>query len=227
MTTAIEKSMIRNARLTGLLYLIIIFCGLFTEMFVRGTMIVQGDTLTTVSNIKAGEGMFRLGFVSDLIMVIADVGVAVLFYLLLKPVNNTLSMLAAIFRLIQATIIAINLINHFAVILLINGTNVEFVQTQTMFYLDLHTYGYLISGIFFGLSCLVLGYLFSKSKLLPKTLGYIIAIGGAGYLVDCFTNFLVPQYAEITEMVVLFTAVIAELATCLWLLIKGVKRKQI
>lgn len=225
MTTATEKTTIKNARLTGLLYLIIIICGLFTEMFVRGTMVIQGDALTTVNNIKAGEGMFRLGFVSDLIMVIADIGVAVLFYILLKPVNKSLSILAAIFRLVQATIIAINLINHFAVILLINETNAELVQAQTMFYLDLHTYGYLISGVFFGLSCLVLGHLFSKSTLFPKILGYLIAIGGAAYLIDCFTNFLAPQYADITEIAVVFTAVIAELATCLWLLIKGVKRK--
>ncbi len=225
MTTVIEKTTIRNARLTGLLYLIIIICGLFTEMFVRGTMVVAGDALTTVNNIKAGEGVFRIGFVSDLIMVIADIGVAVLFYLLLKPVNKTLSMLAAIFRLVQATIIAINLINHFAVILLINGTNPEFIQTQTMFYIEMHTYGYLISGVFFGLSCIVLGYLFSKSTLFPKILGYMIAIGGAGYLIDCFTNFLAPQYGDITEVIVLFTAVIAELATCLWLLVRGVKRR--
>lgn len=225
MTTTIETTTIRNARLTGLLYLIIIFCGLFSEMFVRGAMIVPNDAAATVNNIKAGESLYRIGFVCDLIMVIADIGVALLFYILLKPVNKALAILAAIFRLVQGTIIAMNLLNHFAVLLLINNPDTAFVNTQTMFYIDMHMYGYLISGVFFGLSCLVLGRLFYKSHLFPNILAYMIAIGGAGYLIDCFTNFVVPQYAEVTELIVLATAVISEITVCLWLLIKGVKRK--
>ena len=74
-----------NARTAGVLHLIIILSGLFSELFVRSGIIVPGDANATAENIAANSFMFRIGFISDLIMVMSDVGVALLFYLLLKP----------------------------------------------------------------------------------------------------------------------------------------------
>lgn len=223
MTNTISTKMIRYARTAGILYLIIIVTGLFSEMFVRGSLITQNDPLATINNIKANETLYRLGFISDLTMAICDVGVAYLFYILLKSVDKQLAALAMIFRLIQATIIAMNLIHYFAVIVLIKTGSTNIAQS-VMYNLSLHKYGYLISGVFFGISCIVLGYLFKKSTNFPQWLGYLILLGGAGYLIDCFANFILPEYAPLTEILLLFTAVIAELSLCLLLLIKGVKR---
>jgi hypothetical protein len=230
MTTNIESASLRRiARIAGILYLIIIVSGLFSEMFVRSNLIVPGDATATASNIIASKSLFRIGFASDLIMVISDIGVALAFYVLLKPVNKGLSLLAAFFRLAQASILGINLLNHFTALLLLSGADYlavfETAQLHAMvtLFLNMHAHGYLISGVFFGLSCFVLGYLFLKSDYLPRILGVLLIFATFGYLADSFTNFLLPNYAAITEWLVVASAVIAELTLCVWLLVKGVR----
>src|SRR5271154_3175428 len=92
------------ARLAGVLYLINIACGMFGEIFVRGHLVVAGDALATAHNIMGSEFLFRCGIAGDLIMHITDVPMAVLFYVLLKPVSKELSALSALFGMLQTAI---------------------------------------------------------------------------------------------------------------------------
>ena len=224
-----NKTLKKYGRVTGLLYLVIILCGMYSEMFVRASLIVTGDAASTVTNILANSMLFKTGFISDLIMVMADVAVALTFYVLLKPVNNALAMLAALFRLTQSSILGINLLNHFKASILLSDANYmsglgsDALNAQVMLNISAHSYGYLIALVFFALSCIILGYLFLKSPLFPSVLGILLPIAGAGYLIDSFMNFLYPEYAHVTEVIVIVSAVIAELGLCIWLLIKGVK----
>ena len=216
------------ARTTGLLYLIIIVCGLFSEMAVRSQLLVPGDAAATAGNIVASESLYRLGFVSDLIMVLCDIGVGLALYVLLKPVSQGLALLAAFFRLAQASVVGLNSLNHFAVLLLLGNSTYhsafepDQINSLVMFSLEAHSYGYLISGVFFGFSCLVAGFLLIKSAHFPAWLGGLLILAGVTYVVDCGTNFLAPAYAEVTDMLLIATAVPAELAMALFLLIKGI-----
>ena len=219
----------KYGRLAGICYLTIITCGLFSEMFVRGSLIISGNPSETVANIIESEQLFRLGFASDMAMALCDVTIGVLFYILLRPVNKTLALLAAFLRLAQTAIIGINLLHYFSAILLIsneqyiNIMGAENLEAQIMLFLEMHKYGYLISGVFFGFNCLVTGYLFIKSSYFPRLLGIMLVFASVGYLVNCYANFLQPSLTEISDIILLFTAVITELSICIWLLIKGVK----
>jgi len=220
-----------NARAAGVLYLIIILTGLFSELIVRSGMIVLGDATATAENISANFFMFRIGFISDLIMVMSDVGVALLLYLVLKPVNNGLSMLAGFFRLAQATVLGINLLNFYLPLLLLGDGNYlnsfsgEQLNSLSLLFLNVHSYGYLISGVFFGISCIVLGYLIFKAEYFSKWLGILVVAAGISYLVDCVANFLFPGLASTSEILVMTVAVVSELSLCLFLLIKGINSK--
>ena len=218
----------KNARVTGILYLIIILSGLFSELVVRSKLIDWSDAQATAHNIADNTFLFRLGFVSDLIMVMSDVAVALLFYLLLKPVNKGLSLLAAFFRLAQATIIGLNLLNYFMPVLLLknaipNNFSSEQISSLSLLFLNAHSYGYLISGVFFGISCIILGYLIYKAAYFPKWLGGLVVAAGISYLIDCLVNFLFPECSADSEMLVMTVAVVSELSLCLYLLIKGVR----
>ena len=83
-----EPSLRNTARVAGVLYLIIIMCGIFAEFFVRSSLIVPGDATATANNIMASESLFRAGIVADLIMILCDVALALVFYVLLKPVSS-------------------------------------------------------------------------------------------------------------------------------------------
>ena len=219
----------KYGRTAGVLYLVIIVCGIFSEGVVRSGLIVHGDAAATAANIEQSQLLFRFGFAGDLIMVLADIAIALVFYLMLKQVNKPLSALAAMFRLSQAIIIGINLLNHFAVIIVVNNADVaqsfdgNQVNSIISFFLEAHSYGYLLSGVFFGFCCLVLGNLIYKSGFFPALFGWMIGIAGAFYVIDSFTQFLFSEAAVVTEILVVTGAILSELSFALWLLVKGAK----
>jgi hypothetical protein len=145
-------------------------------------------------------------------------------------VNRTIALLAAAFRLVAHPAIAsINLLNHFGVLVLLGGGgelaafNRGELEALASLSLQLHRYGYLIAGAFFGVHCALLGHLLARSELFPRVLGVLMAAAAVGYLTESFTMFLVPQYEATVSVLVVVTAGIAELSLCLWLLVKGVR----
>ncbi len=214
-------------RIAGVLYLIIIISGIFSEGVVRSSLIVNGNAQATFENITNAEMLFRLGFASDIIMVLADISIALVFYLMLKHVSKSISLLSAMFRLAQAIIIGVNLMNHFGVILVINSNdlatafNSEQLSSAVMFLMEAHSYGYLLSGVFFGVSCIILGYLIKHSINLPSIFGILIGMAGISYLVDSFTQFLWPDFSTVTEILVISGALVSEVSLAIWLTVKG------
>jgi hypothetical protein len=160
------------------------------------------------------------------------VAIAIVFYVLFRPVNRTLSLMAAFFRLAQAAILGFNLLNLFLALQLLGGSPylaaVESGQRQALalLFLNMHSVGYTIGLIFFGVSLAMIGYLVWQSGYAPKILSILLFVAAAGYLIDSFAVSLLPNYetyAAVFEIAVATPAFIAELIFALWLLIKGVR----
>ncbi|MBN2227691.1 MAG: DUF4386 domain-containing protein [candidate division Zixibacteria bacterium] len=224
------------ARIAGFGYLIIIVAGIFAEFFVRSALIVPGDATATANNIMISGGLYRIGIAGDLVMLVCDAIVAWALYVLLKPINKNLALLAAIFRLLHATINGINLLNMLFPLFILSGAGyfagftVEQLHALVMLFLDAHAYGYVIALAFFGIHCLILGYLILKSQYLPKGLGLLMIAASLGYLIDSFAHILMSNYADYAMIflpVVAIPAIIAELSFCLWLLFVGIKNRPV
>ena len=219
-----EISIQRTARIAGLLYLILAICGGFAEFTVRQGMVVAGNAAATVSNIVAAESTFRLGVVSELIGQVVFILLALYLFRLLQSVNRNQATLMVVFVIIAVTITCLNMVNQVAVLLIINGSGYLSVfeagqlQTLVLFFLNMHTAGYIIAQIFFGLWLLPLGYLVYKSSFTPKIVGILLIIACFGYLIDVVTYFLIPSF----ELVISEYTFIGEVVMLLWLLIKGV-----
>src|SRR3990172_7781500 len=87
------------ARIGGLLYLFIIVAAGFGELFVRNRLIVWGDAAATANNILDSETLFRVGLAGEMLTCVCDVALAMILYVLLRPVGRNLALLAAFFRL--------------------------------------------------------------------------------------------------------------------------------
>ncbi len=215
------------ARAAGALYLVIIVFGLWSEVFVRGSLIVAGDAGTTAANILAAEGLFRASFAADSVMALSDVALAVLLFFLLRPVNTTLALTAAALRLIQTAVIAASLLHQYAALLLLGdaGHAAAFEPAQlhalVVLALDMHGHGYDLGLIFFGASCLVLGFLVVRSGYLPRALGWLVMAAGVVYLIGSYTLFLFPARADMVAPLYV-VPIVSEVSLCLWLLIRGV-----
>jgi hypothetical protein len=220
----------RQARLAGLLYLVIILCAGFAQGVVREGLVVAGDAQATADAIRGSMGLWRLGMAADLVAFMSDAGVAVLFYALLRPVGRTLALAAAAFRLLgHPAIASANLLNHFAVTLLLGETSTAGALTPaqldalSLVAIDLHGAGYLIGGAFFGVSLILLGLLMKRSPRFPDWLAVLLAIAGGAYLLETFTHFVIPALAGVGTIAVVVAASIAEVALCVFLLVRGVR----
>ena len=222
------KSIQRTARFAGVLYLVITVAAIVAHIYVPSIIIVPGDAAATANNMRESATLFRFGTVGgELVVLLSEVVLAVVLYVLLKPVNKTLSLIAAVSRLVMTTIHGINMINYFFAMLLVSGTgylsvfSAEQAQSLAMLFLEAHGYGFTIGIAFLTIHVFVLGYLIFKSGYFPKVLGVLFIAAGVGYLVDSFALLLSPAY-ETTPGIIAATIAIAEIAFPLWLLIKGV-----
>jgi hypothetical protein len=227
-TGTVEASPQTYARSGGLLYLVLIVAGVIGELFVRGTLIVPGDAMATANNIMASKSLWRIGIAGDLIMHVCDVPVMLVLYVLLRPVNRNLALLAVLFNLVQTAVLVANKLNLLVPLFLLGSqdylTALAPGQRQALAYVFLktHDYGFGIGLIFFGFVCLVEGYLIFKSGYLPGILGVLMQIAGVCYLTNSFALLLAPSFAAQLFPLILVPAFIAETSLGLWLLVKGV-----
>jgi Domain of unknown function (DUF4386) len=214
------------ARGAGFFYLITIIAGVFAEMMVRGRLVVRDDAAATAANILSHERLFRLGLAADLVMLVAYIAVTLLLFILLRPVSRRVSLGAALFSLVGIAVLAVNSLNHLAPLILLGPhapTAFDPAQLQSLALMSIrmHSRGYAVSGVFFGVYCVLVGYLALKSGFLPRLIGALMMLGGLGYLINSFTGFTSPALAaRLPDTTIL--GGIGELALCLWLLVKGV-----
>lgn len=215
------------ARVAGILYLIVAVCGGFAQI-VRTSVVESGDAAATAQNILDSEFLFRVGFSSDIIAFTAEIALAVVFYALFRPVNKTLAMVAAGFRLGQAVTLAANMLNQFMALLLLQGDEYlgvfapDQVDALVLLSMNAHEVGYFVGLVFFGISTFFLGYLVLKSGAFPAIFGVLLMVlVPAGYVLDSFTSFLIEDKDDVISVVLITPAAITEIAFTLWLLVKG------
>ena len=219
------------ARIGGVLYLIIIVIGFCSEFFVRDKLVVSGDVTATANNIMASESLWRITIAGELILLVCSIALTLILYVLLRPVNKTLALLAVFFNIVEFPLEAASKLCLFAALFL--SGNADYLKAfephqlhaLVKISLKLHDYGFGIDLVFFGFACLVYGYLLFRSGYFPRTLGVLMAITGLSYLTNSFTLILAPAYAG-TISIILVLALIGELSLCLWLMVKGVDEQR-
>ena len=226
------KNIQRTARLAGILYLIIAVLAAIAHFYVPSTIIVAGDAAATAQNLVNNETLFRLGGVgSELIILLMEIVLSIVLYVLLKPVNKTLALLATVSRLAMTTIHGLNLLNYFFAMAMVSGTgsmaaafSSEQLNALMMLFLDALNIGFTIGIAFLVLHIFILGYLIFKSGYFPKVLGILFIAAGFGYLFDSFAQLLSTSYTT-TPGIIAMVIMLSEIAFPIWLLIKGVNKE--
>jgi hypothetical protein len=210
------------ARVAGFLYLIANLFAPFTLLYLPSRFIVRGDAAATASNIMASESLFRFGIVLNLFTFIGQIFLVLALYQLLKVVNKNMASLMVIFSLAAVPIAMVNELNNLAVLQFLNNADYlkvfqnDQLQDLAYLFLRLHSQGFLIAQIFWGLWLFPMGYLVFKSGFLPRIIGVLLMIGCFGYVIESFAAFLGYNVS------IIFYTGWGELLLLLWLLIKGV-----
>ena len=217
-----------KARIAGVIYL---FCGWaysFADGSVRGKLVVDGDAAATAHNIMAHMPLYQLGFAADLFSVVCYITVTLLLYDLFRPVDRSISLLAAFFSFGGCIVQAVSSLFHLAPLFVLGGApylnafKPEQLQSLALLLLNLRAQSTNIYMVFFGCYCILIGYLILRSTFMPRIIGAFMAIAGVGYL-----TFLSPPIAHSLFPHVLMPAgALGEGSLILWLLIFGVNARR-
>ncbi|MDR7269104.1 hypothetical protein J2X20_001733 [Pelomonas saccharophila] len=220
----------RELRISGLCYLAIIALGLYSEAYVRGSLVVAGDATATAQRIAAHPLLWRSGLVADLMMQVLDLPIIVMMWRLLKPVNEPLALTATGLNLVQTCVLVANRVQALAAldVLISPSMAAAFLPGQrdalALFAVHLHGQGFGIGLIFFGFACVLRGWLIARSGVLPRVLGGLLALAGVCYLVNSLALLLAPAFAQLLFPAILLPSLVGELALALWLTLKGKPR---
>lgn len=222
----------RKARIAGLLYLSVVFTGLFSLMYVPAKLIVSDNASQTYLNIASSDFLFRCWIVGGLLCYTFFLFLPLALYKLLKHINENYAILMVLFAILSVPVFFLNTQNLLTIHSLVSGANnplglsTEQIQLQVMLFLKQYNNGLTIVHIFSGLWLYPFGYLVFKSGYLPKFLGILLILGCFGYLINFLGNTLLSNYSKVgISFYVQLPASIGEIGTCLWLLVMGAKNR--
>ena len=215
----------RYARVAGVAMLLSIVFGILGEMVLPGKIVVTRDAAATAANILAHPTLFRLSFAAYLVEAFCDVALCVFFYVLLRPVDRQLALLSAFFGIASMVTYAVAQSSFFASSLVLGDSagmsTFTADQRNALAYLAIRISG-TIAWLFvclYGIASMIRGYLIARSTYLPKILGILFIIGGAGFFLRSATYLLAPKYSSPLLLIPMAVAGIPMMA---WLLFKGI-----
>jgi hypothetical protein len=223
---ATTPALVRTARTTGLLYLGLAITGLLGFMLIRNQLFVADDAQATLANLLQHESVARLGIVLEMGVVITQALVALWFYRLFRGVNSFAAGSLAAFGMVNAAAILVS-----AALL---ATALEVSQdpsltqsggaattVQLLYVVCGHLW--IVGGIFFGLWLIPMGWLARQSGWMPNLLGWILMIGGLGYIANALLTYLIPNPGPAVELLTI-PATVGELWMVGYLCLRGIRR---
>jgi len=225
----------KKARLAGLLYFLFSLPGPFVLLYLPRKLTVKGDAAATAEHIRAFETLLRMGIAGELICFAGFIFVGLALYRLFKPVSEGHALAMLVLDLLSVPISFLGVLSEVAALNFAGaGGGARFLsafdarQRDALAYLslDLHTDGFVVAGIFWGLWLFPFGICVIRSGFIPRVLGLLLIIAGCAYVVDSFTDLVFPQYAHAVGQFTKFLTA-GELPIIFWLLIWGARPRTV
>jgi hypothetical protein len=226
----IDESQTKAAKVVGFTYLFALLPAVFAEFYVRAHLVVLDNAAQTALNIVGNERLFRLGIASNLTVFAVDVALITALYVVLKPVNRSLALLAAGWGLIETAILVVVTLTDLDVLRILSGAEYlqafEASQLQALARLSIsaHPATYNVGLVFAGLRSTAFCYLWFRSGFIPR----VLAAWGvlASFLMGaCAFSFIIfPELAKVVAVEIYGGPIfVFELTMGFWLLFKGLR----
>jgi hypothetical protein len=228
--TSAVPSPLFDARSAGALWLIVILVSV-GALLGGASLDMHGDPGTLAEKVMASASQIRFAFVMFFLGKICYLGVTVLLYQLLKPVNRSIALFGAFCGLAG----------------LLRGGGGHFNVLTALAHLEesrralepvasqLRDSAKLLlatvpefSGedVYFGFQILSVGLLIARSRFIPRAIGVLLVLGGVSFLVTSLTAFMSPLLGDRVAPLLLPIVLLGEASLALWLLLRGVDVEQ-
>jgi len=224
----IDESQRKAARVAGSAILLGIVIVVVANYSIGFRLIVPNNAVDTVRNIMAHETLFRINIACNLIYVMTVVILLSALYVILKPVNRTLALVAAICRLIFALMWGVNALNSLGALRLLGDAaylpvfGTDQLQTLARLHISAAFDDYYVGLPFWALASTLCGYLWFQSRYIPRALAAFGVISSAWGMICAFSFIVFPHFDKMVDAYWFDVPMtIFEIALGLWLLFKG------
>jgi len=228
--TVIDNSQRTAAKIAGVTGLLGVVIVVFGNYVLLSPLIVPRDAAETARNIVAHQTQARMALICFLLYSANVVVLLAALYVVLKPVNRILALIAALFRLVFAVLWLLATLNLLGALRLLGSApyleafQSGHVQALARLQIAANLDDYYVGLPFFGLGATICEYLWFRSSYIPKTLA-VFGIMASAWCVICAFIFLVfPDFNKVVNDYIFDTPMaLFELVVSLWLLFKGLQ----
>lgn len=218
----LQKELVGTARTTGVWYLMLAITGMVGFLVLHPRIYVAGDPSKTLANLAAHETVARMRLLFEFLIVVSQALAAVWFYKLFKDIRHVAAWALAAWGMINAAAI---MISAMAMAGALDVAGSTLVQTEKVMMIRLfdqfikNAWG--VGSLFFGLWLIPMGYIVVSSQRMPPWLGRVLILGGAGYIVSTFIQYMGVRDAWVDMLVI--PATVGEFWMVAYLLIFGIR----
>lgn len=224
-----EETLQVAAKMVAVAYLVAMATSIFAEAYVRGTLIVPSDVLATARNIAQHRTLFRVGVAFEIATFITDIGLIAALYVILSTVQRPLALFAALLRMAAETIALVMAADSFHVVRLLSSAahmkafSEEEIAALVQVHLSAHDTQFGVVFLVMGIGSTVFGYLWHKSRHIPKGLA-LLAIGSSALLsAGALAILMVPRLITVLYPWYMIPLFFFEVGIGVWLLVKGLR----
>jgi hypothetical protein len=189
-------------------------------------LVTPGDSAVTARDVLGSDTSFRLGIALLYAVVVLDVIVAWALFRVFAPVSEGLARLAAWFRVAYSAVFMVAIGQIAGVPDLLDNPayadvwSSEQVAAQALLRVDAFTDLYMAGLILVGVHLVLLGVLSLRSGSVPRVIGILLVVAGAGYAFDS----VVSVFTEGTPFAVSTVTFVGEFLLALWLVFRAARR---
>lgn len=211
--------LIRTARVTGLYYLGLAVSGGLGFLLIRPRLFDADDAEATLANIAGNEALARAGVAFELLVVGFQVLVAIWFYRLFRDSRPVAAASIAAFGFVNAiTVLGSAALLATAVDIAPDGSA---ATVQLLYQVSGNLWA--VGNLFFGLWLIPMGACVLTSRRMPRPLGWVLEVGGVGYVLAAFAGVLTDGAQTLVDAAVI-PATVGEFWMIIYLLVRGVRR---
>ena len=231
-TNTIESSQRTAAKVAGVSLLFSMAIVVFANYVLLNPLIVRGNAAETARNIMAHETQFRVALTCFLAYSASVIVLLAALYVILKPVNQGLALVGALFRLVFAIMWLLSTLNMLGALRLLSGASylqiLEADRLQALARVCVAgTFDdYYVGLPFFGLAATVCAWLWLKSNYIPRGLAVFGLISSVWCVICAFVFLIFPGFAKPVDPYWFDSPMaIFELVLSFWLLFKGIQTR--
>lgn len=216
----------RTARIAGLWYLALAVFGILGFLLVRPELFDAADPGSTLDSLAERMGLGQLVVATELAVVTSQAVAAVWFYKLFRRLNPVAAWATAAFGVANAVVILMSAMFLSLAVSIANDPELasggSAAATVALLF-QLSSSAWSVGGIFFGLWLIPMGYAVVSSRAMPLALGWLLVVGGVGYVLSAFVENAAPGAPSSVSAGLTIAATIGEFWMIGYLLIKGIR----